>query len=282
MSFTLQSITAEPDRSPPRLIMFGPEGVGKTRWAIQAPNPIVIPTEQGQGREAYARFPQVTGFNDVVNAVTTLLKEKHSYQTVVLDTLSRLEQLVHAEVREAAKKDTKGGDIFANYGKGYKMVPPYFERLIRGLNMLKAKGMMVVVLGHSEIRRFEPPDASAYDRYFLNCHQLVRDMMFQWCDACLFANYKVFTKEEEAGFNQTRTLGVGTGQRVIYTEERPTHLAKNRFDLPYEVPMPKQFDWGGFLAQMGKSPPWGEVEVKEQEQRPAEVQSLSSEQEERA
>jgi hypothetical protein len=276
MSFTLESIVTEPDRSPPRLIMFGPEGVGKTKWAIQAPKPIVIPTEQGQGRETYARFPQVGRFQDVVDAITLLLKEKHDYQTVVLDTLSRLEQLVHAEIREACRKDTKGGDIFANYGKGYKMVPPYFERLIRGLNLLKAKGMMVIVLGHSEITRFEPPDTSAYDRYSLNCHKFIRDMLFQWCDAMFLANYKVFTKEEETGFNQTRTLGVGTGQRVIYTEERPTHLAKNRFDLPYEVPMPKAFDWHGLLAAMGKLPPWG-PEQAEAEQ--GTQQSLANEKE---
>jgi hypothetical protein len=268
MSFTLDTIKTEPDKSPPRIIVYSPEGVGKTTMAKFAPKPIFISTEEGKGRLTYSSW-SVKTFSDVIQCIATLLREKHDFQTVVIDTISRFEQIVHADIREN-NKSVKGGDVFANYGKGYKMVPPYFEKLIRGLNALRAKGMMVLVLGHAEIKRFEAPGTDAYDRYFLNLHQTARDMMFQWCDAMLFANFKVYTKTEEVGFNQTRTHGIGGEKRALYTEERPTQLAKNRFELPYELPFEKPFNWAGLLEMAGKSPPWGEVPVPEKPEQPQE------------
>lgn len=254
MTFDINSITTESNNYPPRIIFYGPEGIGKTLWASQSPKPIFIPTEDGAGKLKLASFPQVKTFDDVIKAMTTLLKEDHGYQTVVLDTMSRLEQIVHGEIREEhnTKKD---GDVFASYGRGFKFVPPYFDRLIKGMNMLRQKGMMVLILGHSEIKKYESPDTATYDRYFLNCHEKIRDMMYQWCDAMLFAKYKIFTTTEQTAFNQVKARGTaGQCERVIYTEERATHHAKNRYELPYEISFTKTFDWNVFLDMVGTKP----------------------------
>ena len=247
MGLSLESIVTGREHKPPRIVFYGPMGVGKTTLAAAAPDPVFIQVEDGAGKLDLPRFPLVEKFEDVMDALKLLYRDEHNYKTVVIDTLSRLEQIVHDEIRK-----TKGDEIFAHFGRGYKLAEPYFERLIQGLNALRdRKGMMVLVLGHSDIERYESPEVDAYDRYMLNCHDKIRDLVYQWCDMMLFGTYKVSVRKEELGFNQSRGRGIGKGERVIYTEERPTHLAKNRYDLPHEVPFKKPFEWDKLLGHIG-------------------------------
>jgi hypothetical protein len=50
-------------------------------------------------------------------------------------------------------------------------------------------------------------------------------------------------KAEERG--RVRTRGQGEGERVMYTEERPTWIAKNRYGLPAEMPL----SWSAFMEK---------------------------------
>jgi len=63
-------------------------------------------------------------------------------------------------------------------------------------------------------------------------------------DAVLFANYRISTVKSDAGFGKKVTRAVGGGDRVLYTEERPAFLAKQRYNLPAMIPML----WSDFAA----------------------------------
>ena len=65
-------------------------------------------------------------------------------------------------------------------------------------------------------------------------------------DIVLFANYRVSTVKADVGFNKKVTRALGSGERVLYTEERPAFLAKNRYGLPDVLPL----DWPAFAAAM--------------------------------
>ena len=58
---------------------------------------------------------------------------------------------------------------------------------------------------------------------------------------------KVHTKQTEEGFDKTRTRGIGTGDRIIRTTERPAHMAKNRMSLPEEMPL----DFRAYAEHLG-------------------------------
>jgi hypothetical protein len=51
------------------------------------------------------------------------------------------------------------------------------------------------------------------------------------------------------GFNQKVTRAVGTGSRVLYTQERPGWSAKSRWALPDTLPL----DYGKFAEALGQS-----------------------------
>ena len=112
----------------------------------------------------------------------------------------------------------------------------------------KDRGMTTVLIAHSKIERFENPEVETYDRYAPRLHKHAAAVIQEWCDEVLFATYEVHTKVTDEGFNKTRAQGVGTGRRIVRTTERPAHVAKNRLNLPEELPL----DWTVYAEYLPK------------------------------
>ena len=98
-------------------------------------------------------------------------------------------------------------------------------------------GVAVVLIAHAKIEKFENPETVPYDRYSPRLHKLASALVQEWVDEVLFATYKVHTVKVDEGFNKAKHNGVGTGERIIRTVERPAHVAKNRLGLPEELPL---------------------------------------------
>lgn len=236
---------------PRRVMVYGVHGIGKSTFGAMAPNPIFIPTEDGLADIDCAKFPKAQTYRDVFDAISTLYSEAHDFETVVIDSLDWLERLIWAEV--CAKRNVKSIEDIG-YAKGYTFALTHWREVIDGLDALLAERRMnVVLLAHSQIEKFSNPETEAYDRYSPKLHKTASGMVQEWCDEVLFANYKVYTKSTDEGFDKTRVQGIGTGERVLRTEERPAHCAKNRLNMPLEIPL----DWreyAKFLPQAAAEP----------------------------
>lgn len=237
MGFDLQSIRRGPALSPPRVVIYGPHGVGKTTFAAEAPGAILLPTEDGIGKINCASFPLARSYADVREAINTMLAENHDFTTLGVDSIDWLEPLVWAETcarNKWADIDTPG------YGKGYLAADDVWRELFDALVQLRdSRGMQVIIVAHAQVKQFNDPSNEPYDRYSPKLHARANALVQEWADAVLFCNFKTYTQKHDTGFKKILTRGVGLGERVIYTEERPSHLAKNRYDLPPEIPMPK-------------------------------------------
>jgi hypothetical protein len=245
MAISLESLERGVDGKPPRVIVYGSHGVGKTTFAAGAESPVVIATEDGAGLLDIPRFPLARNWAQVLEAVGALLKEEHSFKTVILDSLDWAERLAHDEVRRV-----HGEKIFGDYGKGYTFSTALFERLIEGLSLLRErKGMTIVLTGHAVVKRFDSPELEPFDRYDLDLHKGASSMVQEWADIILFATQKIYTKTTDVGFGKKQVRGVGTGDRVLFTEERPAHIAKNRYRLPFELPL----EWGAFKGALDEA-----------------------------
>ena len=53
----------------------------------------------------------------------------------------------------------------------------------------------------------------------------------------LFANYRTVVKKSEVGFNKEVARGITTGERLLYTTEKPAYQAKNRYGLADSLPL---------------------------------------------
>jgi len=227
---------------PRRLLLYGVHGIGKSTFASMAPSPIVIQTEDGLGNIDVAKFPVSRHYEDVIDSLLTLHKEKHDYKTVVLDSADWLERLIWAKV---SKEKGVGNIAEIDYGKGYAQAVVYMERVLKGLSALRdAKGMTIIVIAHSKIEKFENPISENYDRYSPDLHKGAAALIQEWADEVLFATYKVRVKVTDKGFNQKSGRGIGEGERVMYCEERPSYQAKNRLGMPPEI----AFEWTAYAG----------------------------------
>jgi hypothetical protein len=218
-------------------MVYGVEGIGKSTFGAGAPNPIYILTEDGLGSLNVDHFPLATSFADVMDAIASLYKENHAFETVVIDSLDWLEAIIQREIEQ--KYDAK--DLA--YGKGSLIAAERWREILDGLNALRNdKGMAVILIAHTTIKRFDSPEVEPYDRYQPKLQERSNAVVREWADAVLFANYKTIVKKDDVGFNQTNNRGISTGERLLFTSERPAYMAKNRYNMPESIPL----SWDAF------------------------------------
>lgn len=217
-------------------MLYGTHGIGKSTFGACAPSPIFIRTEDGLQDIDTSAFPLATHISDVFQAVQELRSQPHDFKTLVLDSADWTEKLIHKQVCEQHGKDAIT-DI--SFGKGYGSAATMFGLLLEELGKLSTQcGMLTIFLAHCQIEKFENPQTESYDRYTPKLHKSINGTIQEWCDEVLFCSYKVYTKETEEGFNKTRNRAIGGGERVIYSTEKPSHLAKNRITgMPEEFPL---------------------------------------------
>lgn len=245
----LQQIETGRQARPRRVLIYGTQGIGKSTAGAAAEKPVFIQTEDGLGEIDCARFPIATSYADVMKAISELYSEQHDFKTVVVDSVDWLERLIWTDVCQKRQVDSIE-DI--GYAKGYTFAVTQWREFLAGLDALRnQRGMTVVLLAHARIERFENPETDTYDRYVPRLHKLASQIVQEWCDEVLFATYKVYTKTSDEGFNRKKAKGVGSGERVLRTTERPAHVAKNRLSLPDELPL----DWQAYAAHFSDQQP---------------------------
>jgi hypothetical protein len=202
--------------------------VGKSTWAAGAPSPIFLPTEDGLVGINVSQFPVAQTLTEFFSYMDLLINEKNDYQTIVIDTVDWLEKLIWKTVCE----DNRVKNIEEiGYGKGYHFANRYWEKFFAGLNVLHAKGAAIVVLAHSEIRGYNPPDGEGYDRFVLKVHKIPAATLEEWADIMLFASFEVIVnaKTKKAINNQS--------ERIIHTTSCPAWKTKKRYVLPDILPL---------------------------------------------
>ncbi|MBA2411849.1 MAG: ATP-binding protein [Burkholderiaceae bacterium] len=244
----LNTITTGQRALPPRVLIYGTDKVGKNTWAAGAPKPITIQAEEGSDEIGTARFPLATSFDDIMAQVAALASEDHDYETVILDSADWIERLVWSKVcADAGKKSIE--EVGGGYGKGFTIALTLWRDLLDGLKYLRnEKSMAVIIICHHEVKTVSLPECDPFERYQPKLQKAAMGMLKEWCDAILFAGYRVFTKSVEGKGDTVIVKGVGTGERILQCSERPTHLAGNRYNLPDSLALPKH---GGFALFAG-------------------------------
>jgi len=246
----LKEIIKGKTQVPPRIMVYGTEGIGKSTFASQAPKPIFIQTEDGLNEIVCEKFPLATSMEDVLTAIAELISEQHDYKTVVIDSLDWLERFIWDRVcRDFGVANIEKAD--GGYQRGYTHALTYWRQVVDGLNKLRLeKGMVVLLTAHAKVEKFEDPETTTYDRYAPRLHKHACALITEWCDAVLFATRRYRVETEETGFGRTRTIAVGIGadggERILRCVGSPACVAKNRFNLPSILPL----SWSALVEAM--------------------------------
>lgn len=221
---------------PPRLFVYGLQGIGKSTFASQAPNPIFIPTEDGLRQIKVDSFPLTSSYQQVINCLDSLLKEEHDYKTVVIDSADWLENfIIQAVIEEHGGRDiqTVGG----GYGRGYKFVRDRWDEVRFRLQKLnEKKAMAVIILAHSQTKLLKDPEKGELNQYSPKILDRSKDLLCQWVDAMLFATFQ-------------RGVYEGTSPRILRTQSSFFCEAKNRYQLDEQIPL----SWNAFYSGVVKN-----------------------------
>ena len=208
-----------------KVVIYGPEGIGKSTLASRFPDPVFIDTEGSTKEMDVARFDAPKKWEDIFEAIKYMLNDAQGFKTLVLDTADWAEMLCTSYTCQ--KGGVNGIEDFG-YGKGYTYLQENFKKLLDRLNDVIAAGINVVVTAHAKMRKFEQPDEmGAYDRWEMKLSRQVAPMLKEWGDMVLFANYKTFVVTDD----KTKSKKAQGGKRVMYTTHNPCWDAKNRYGL---------------------------------------------------
>lgn len=221
-----------PDR--PIVVIHGVEGVGKTRLASEFPDPVYLQLP-GESVPQGVEMPswEIDSYGTMIEAFGALFAEEHSFQTLIVDSLDVFETMVQAE---ACRRNGWQNLEEPGFGKGYVACDAIWQEYLDGIAALRAQRRMYIVqIVHPEVVRFDSPITDPYARYLLNLHKRAEPMIKASADAILFVNYRTTIKKVEVGPKKDVRHGEGGGARVIYTEERPGFIAKNRYNMDPEI-----------------------------------------------
>jgi len=240
MISVLQRIKQGEATLPPRITLAGPEGIGKSTFASQAPKPLFLSAEEGlTGLEHVSRISP-TSLVDLLGILDGLEQDMGGHKTLVIDTADWLERLVYAGM---CLRDNKANIEDYGYGKGFTIAESEFSAILGRLDRIRqAHKVVIIILSHVQIRTFKDPSGGEWDRYEMKGNKKVTGILREWADACLFAVTPVF-KTKDKSEKSSRAV---SGERVIHTVWSPAWDAKNRLNLPPEIPFPADRSWAEF------------------------------------
>ncbi len=234
----LDRVEHGPQSLPPRLLLYGTEGIGKSTYGASAPAPVFVQTEDGLGEIGCARFPLARSFDEVLAALEELRTGGHEFQTVVIDSLDWAERLAWDGICRKYGVDSiekaAGG-----YGKGYIEAANLFRRMLETLDALRReRGMVAILIAHAKVEAFTDPEEGVYDRYSPRLHKHANALVTEWCDIVAFATRRITIQNAHAGdVKIAKNIGAGGGERILRCEGGPSCVAKNRYNLPSELPL---------------------------------------------
>lgn len=238
----LKGVATGKIKKPALILIYGPDGIGKSTFGAEAPNPIFIGSEDGTSNLNTSRFTGLKTFREIQGKVKELLSEEHDFKSVVIDSLDWLEPLVWKEVMSLdPKKPDVIEEAFGGYGKWVAKANSIWKELMEDLQHLREeKKMNVIIIAHSHVKTFtDPSKPLPYDRYMLKLNDKAAAVWREFVDCVLFVNEEVLTATANRGDRKAKAYG--DGKRVMFTERRPSFDAKNRYGLPFELPLGWKF-----------------------------------------
>jgi hypothetical protein len=222
------------------IVVIGPEGSGKTTLGAHIPDSVMILT---RGEVGYLELrdsnlvPQrpwleVNTWPELLDAIRIAPNEG---RVVVLDALAGAERLCHEYVCDREYQGDWVPKGFMSYQQGYHRALPVWQDLLYELDTLRAGGVSVLLLSHSQVVPFKNPAGEDFDRYASNVHPKTWGRTHAWASAVLFLAFRDMMAAPAKSKDGSR---IQPQQRDVYTERNRAFDAKNRHGLPPVILLP--------------------------------------------
>ena len=241
----LSSIKRGRTLQPPRLLLHGAPKIGKSAFVSTISDAIVLGYEPGAYSWEVASFRDDEGepivfttWAQTVDALNALLTEEHEFRVVAVDTLDWLEAAVEAE---ACKRCGIKSIADSSYGNGHAAMADVWREFTGLLNRLIIRGMGVCLLAHTEVKRYSPPNADAYDVQALKMSKKGGEILREWAGVIGYARQPIAVSEARDKRKTSRFRG---DREILLDAENPGILAGNQHGMRGTCAL----DWADFIA----------------------------------
>ena len=247
----LDSLITSVGSSPPKIIVYGQPGVGKTTFAASA-GAVLVDCENGAGAvPGLRRTPYLETWPRIREWLAELAADKPAdVEAVAIDTVDWLVQRVIEHVVIDLDGKASGditntlGTAHGGYFKAREIVLNIVHRdVLPMLNAINAAGGVVILLGHASNIRMTTPEGYDLRLAAPDLPQWIAPVFVEWADVVAYA-----TRDADR-------------QRVLITEGTNVVLAKNRYGLPAQLPL----SWQDVVAALSRGPGKAEQPKKEGE-----------------
>lgn len=211
-----------------RIAIYGPAGIGKSTIASKAEKPLFIDFEDALDHIDCTRTRRVTSMHEIKPNINAAMEQ--GFKTIVFDSVDAIQSVM---VRELCKQ--KGvkelGDM--SFGRGYEALNTMWIKFMDMVDYIKSRGLNVILVAHDQVKRYEDPRNDGYDRILLLMHQKSANTVISRLDGVFYMAYDYTVIKSDNAMQKQKAIG--SGKRVIFTEERPAFIAKNRFSMPSQI-----------------------------------------------
>ena len=234
MAIDLKRVTKGRINQPPRILVFGFDGVGKTQFAAGAPNPFFLDVNRGSGALDVQRV-SFDAWEETYEWLGAVESGQIQCDTVVLDTASDFEAMSHAKLFPGTTVTKAEG----GYNKGDDVVIAEWRKLLYRLERVWEKGKGIIFTAHARVKGYNDPTGPGYDRYEVALRAPLAGLLRSWHDYVLFAQVHTIVAQGEKG---SKPKGTTTGERFMYTRRTPAYDAKARGTAAFPEQLPLSYE----------------------------------------
>lgn len=223
--------------SPPKILLYGYTGIGKTTFASWDHNSFIIDCDGSANNISRKRSPYLETWEQIQEWLKFIETADHPFTICVIDTLDWLFDRAIEEV--CGSRDTKDTRAYRNtlnkanggYGNGKQALHLFVNmNIIPQLNRIVNRGIPVVLTSHAHTTMLTDEEGITTEKVAPNIDPDFVDKFVCWADV--------------VGFART---GQG-GQRVVIVEDAPKAVVKNRYNMQPVLPL----DWNTFITDLHK------------------------------
>ena len=227
---------------PEYMIIYGPPGVGKSKFASDFPN-VLFANVEDRLSHLDVKSVKINTWEDLIEFVE--YAKTSSFDSIAFDTLDAIELIIRNMVaKKHGVKDFSDIPDKQSFQK-WEDDMSYFKVLANGCNAIRNAEKNVVITCHSEVKSVNDPMTVPFDRYQPKVRSGPFSLFRERVDDLFFVSKEVNAqKNEERGFSD--------GKRYVFTEWNPAYDAKRSFEgVPDKFELKMEHPYQYYLSLKG-------------------------------
>lgn len=221
---------------------FGEHGSGKTTLAAEFQNPVFIRTEDGTSgladRDDVVESDLCTTSQEVFDLLKWLANEEHPYKTIVIDTVTGLDEIFRKEIVAGDKEANSIESACGGFGKAFSIVADMHRDIWEWCYAIcKEKKINIIFLAHTKLIKHKSADMDEYYKFAIQMHDQSQVHYTNKPHLVAFIKQQFYLKSEEEStgknfkMGKTKKAGKPVGGRLVNCDFMPTHVGKNRLGI---------------------------------------------------